>query len=158
MVWNIILPEDRTLRPDRIFRIHLFQPDPNAWLWARTGKGSCHIREVEGYGKECNPHQNAGIYPPWAIWRYALRRCYLQRTMLITPISQDMGRSLKSAFSFQWLKSPAISTLHWPLVLMPRVTKEGAAIADWGFKVLLGRGLGSQPLIGDVVMSSLPTD
>src|SRR6185437_10359507 len=71
---------------------------------------------------------------------------------LRNPICQDMGRKFKISFSSSDADT-AFSYAH-DVGLIPKINSKG----ERGFKVLVGGGLGAQPILASIVEDFLPED
>jgi sulfite reductase (ferredoxin) len=112
-------------------------------LWAKLeadgitlkGSGGNTVRNV-------TVSPTAGIDPnePFDVTPYAYE---VFKYFLHNPVSQDMGRKIKIAFSSSEADT-AFTYIH-DIGLIPK-TKTDNGIKERGFKVLLGGGLGAQPV------------
>lgn len=142
-----------TTRQD--IQIHYVSLDSTPELWAKLAADDITLREACGNTvRNVTASPNAGIDPeelfdvsPYA---HALFLYFLRN-----PICQEMGRKFKFAFSASE-RDTAFTFVH-DLGFIPKVlTKDGKE--HRGFKVMLGGGLGSQPMIAHVVHEFLPED
>ena len=139
-----------TTRQD--IQIHYVSLDRTPQLWAELEQDDITLREACGNTvRNVTSSPNAGIDPaePFDVSPYA------QATFeyfLRNPICQDMGRKFKISFSSSEADT-AFSYIH-DIGVIPKVNANN----ERGFKVLLGGGLGAQPLLASVVEDFLPED
>lgn len=142
-----------TTRQD--IQIHFVSLDRTPELWARLDKDEVTIREACGNTvRNVTASAIAGIDPdePFDVSPYAYETF---RYFLRNPICQDMGRKFKIAFSSSE-SDTAWSFIH-DVGLLPKVrTENGKEVR--GFKVLIGGGLGAQPMLSKLVHEFLPED
>ena len=142
-----------TTRQD--IQIHYVSLDRTPELWAKLEQDDITLREACGNTvRNVTSSPNAGIDPdePFDVSPYA------QATFeyfLRNPICQEMGRKFKIAFSSSE-RDTAFSFIH-DLGFIPKVRTENGE-EKRGFKVLLGGGLGAQPVLAHVVHEFLPED
>jgi len=142
-----------TTRQD--IQIHYVSLDSTPELWARLEQDDVTLREACGNTvRNVTSSPNAGIDPeePFDVSPYA------QATFeyfLRNPICQEMGRKFKIAFSSSE-RDTAFTFIH-DLGFIPKVKIENGE-EQRGFKVLLGGGLGAQPVLAHVVHEFLPED
>lgn len=142
-----------TTRQD--IQIHYVSLDRTPELWAKLEQEDITLREACGNTvRNVTSSPNAGIDPeePFDVSPYA------QATFeyfLRNPICQEMGRKFKIAFSSSD-RDTAFSFIH-DLGFIPKVRTENGE-EKRGFKVLLGGGLGAQPVLAHVVHEFLPED
>ena len=139
-----------TTRQD--IQIHFVSLDRTPELWAKLEEDSITLREACGNTvRNITASVTSGIDPkesfdvtPYAdaTFRYLLRN----------PICQEMGRKFKIAFS-NTDEDTALTYLH-DLGFIPRVKNENG-IEKRGFKVVLGGGLGAQPMLAQVAFEFL---
>ncbi len=142
-----------TTRQD--IQIHYVKIDQTPELWAELEKDDVTIREACGNTvRNVTASEMAGIDPnePFDVTPYAEATF---QYFLRNPISQEMGRKFKIAFSSSD-EDTALAYLH-DIGVIPKVKIENGETVR-GFKVLLGGGLGSQPRHADAVYEFLPTD
>ncbi|MCH7402515.1 HEPN domain-containing protein [Belliella kenyensis] len=142
-----------TTRQD--IQIHYVKIDQTPELWAELEKDDVTIREACGNTvRNVTASEMAGIDPnePFDVTPYADATF---KYFLRNPISQEMGRKFKIAFSSSD-EDTALAYLH-DIGVIPKIKNiDGKEVR--GFKVLLGGGLGSQPRHADAVYEFLPTD
>ncbi len=140
-----------TTRQD--IQIHYVSLDKTPELWAKLEKDDISLREACGNTvRNITASAIAGIDPnelfdvtPYAqgFFEYFLRN----------PICQDLGRKFKISFSSSDDDS-AFTFMH-DIGFIPRLKKVGTEEVR-GFKVLIGGGLGSRPLVAKVAHHFLP--
>ena len=139
-----------TTRQD--IQIHYVSLDRTPQLWADLERDDVTLREACGNTvRNVTASPTAGIDPkelfdvsPYAqgVFEYLLRN----------PVNQDMPRKFKIAFSASE-EDTAFSFAH-DLGFIPKVNANG----ERGFKVMLGGGLGAQPILAFIVDEFLPED
>jgi sulfite reductase (ferredoxin) len=138
-----------TTRQD--IQIHYVSLDRTPELWAQLEKDNITLREACGNTvRNVTASATAGIDidEPFDVSPYADA---VFKFFLRNPISQEMGRKFKIAFSASE-KDTALTYIH-DLGFLAKI-KDGIR----GFKVMLGGGLGSQPRHADVLYEFLPAD
>lgn len=141
-----------TTRQD--IQIHYVSLDDTPELWATLEKDAVTLREACGNTvRNVTASHLAGIDPlePFDVSPYAEA---VYKYFLRNPICQDMGRKFKIAFSSN-TKDAYLSFAH-DLGFIPVVHQNG--VAQHGFKVLVGGGMGSQPSSAFVAHEFLPAD
>lgn len=142
-----------TTRQD--IQIHYVSLDRTPELWAKLAQDDITLREACGNTvRNVTASPNAGIDPeePFDVSPYAHA---LFSYFLRNPICQEMGRKFKFAFSSS-VRDTAFTYAH-DLGFIPKLrTVDG--VAERGFKVMLGGGLGAQPMIAHVVHDFLAED
>ncbi|MFD0764760.1 HEPN domain-containing protein [Mucilaginibacter lutimaris] len=139
-----------TTRQD--IQIHYVSLDRTPQLWAELEQDDITLREACGNTvRNVTSSPTSGIDPlePFDVSPYA------QATFeyfLRNPICQEMGRKFKIAFSSSDADT-AFSYIH-DIGAIPKVNEAG----ERGFKILLGGGLGAQPLLASPVEDFLPED
>lgn len=138
-----------TTRQD--IQIHYVSLDDTPQLWYELEKESITIREACGNTvRNVTASIFSGIHPKEAfdssIYADAFFKYFLRN-----PICQDMGRKFKVAFS-STDDDEAFTFMH-DLGFIPKI-REGVK----GFKVMLGGGIGSQPMLAHVVVDFLEAD
>ncbi len=139
-----------TTRQD--IQIHYVSLDRTPQLWAQLEQDDITLREACGNTvRNVTSSPTSGIDPlePFDVSPYA------QATFeyfLRNPICQDMGRKFKISFSSSDADT-AFSYIH-DIGLIPKLNSHN----ERGFKVLLGGGLGAQPLLASIVDEFLPED
>jgi sulfite reductase (ferredoxin) len=138
-----------TTRQD--IQIHYVSLDRTPQLWAELEQDDITLREACGNTvRNVTSSPTAGIDPaesfdvsPYAqaVFEYFLRN----------PICQEMGRKFKISFSSNDTDT-AFSYIH-DIGLIPKLRND-----ERGFKVMLGGGLGAQPLLASIVEDFLPED
>ncbi|SFH01846.1 HEPN domain-containing protein [Pontibacter chinhatensis] len=138
-----------TTRQD--IQIHFVSLDRTPELWAKLEEDDITIREACGNTvRNVTASPEAGIDPeePFDVSPYADATF---RYFLRNPICQEMGRKFKMSFSSSD-SDTAMSYLH-DLGFIPKI-KGG----ERGFKVLIGGGLGAQPVLAHTAFEFLPED
>src|SRR6202012_5808652 len=121
-------------------------------LWAELEQDDITLREACGNTvRNVTASPTAGIDPlePFDVSPYAQA---VFEYFLRNPICQDMGRKFKIAFSSSD-DDTAFAYIH-DIGAIPKIRENG----DRGFKILLGGGLGAQPLLASIVEEFLPED
>ena len=139
-----------TTRQD--IQIHYVSLDRTPQLWAELEQDDITLREACGNTvRNVTASPTAGIDPqelfdvsPYAhaTFEYFLRN----------PVCQEMGRKFKISFSSSEADT-AFSYIH-DIGVIPKINAAG----ERGFKVMLGGGLGAQPLLASIVEEFLPED
>src|ERR1041385_7784048 len=139
-----------TTRQD--IQIHFVSLDRTPELWAKLEQDDITLREACGNTvRNITASPTAGIDPkePFDVSPYAYGTFeYLLRN----PVNQDMPRKFNIAFSSSD-EDTAFAFAH-DIGLIPKLKPNG----DRGFKVLLGGGLGAQPMLASIVEEFLPED
>lgn len=139
-----------TTRQD--IQIHYVSLDRTPELWARLEQDDITLREACGNTvRNVTASPTAGIDPlePFDVSPYAHATFdYFLRN----PICQEMGRKFKISFSSSDADT-AFSYVH-DIGAIPKVNAKG----ERGFKILLGGGLGAQPILASIVEEFLPED
>ncbi|MFD2871601.1 nitrite reductase [Mucilaginibacter ximonensis] len=139
-----------TTRQD--IQIHYVSLDRTPQLWADLEKDDVTLREACGNTvRNVTASPTAGIDPkePFDVSPYAYGMFdYLLRN----PVNQDMPRKFKISFSSSD-EDTAYSFIH-DLGFIPKINEKG----ERGFKVMLGGGLGAQPILANIVEEFLPGD
>ncbi len=139
-----------TTRQD--IQIHYVSLDKTPELWAKLELDDITVREACGNTvRNITASPTAGIDPkePFDVSPYAYGTFeYLLRN----PVNQDMPRKFKIAFSSSD-EDTAFAFAH-DVGLIPKINANG----ERGFKVLLGGGLGAQPMLASLVEEFLPED
>lgn len=138
-----------TTRQD--IQIHFVSLDRTPELWAKLEEDDITLREACGNTvRNVTASPSTGIDPqelfdiaPYAdaTFRYFLRN----------PICQEMGRKFKIAFS-NTDEDTALTYMH-DMGFIPKIQN-----GKRGFKVVVGGGLGAQPLLAQVGYEFLPED
>ncbi|RCH56238.1 nitrite reductase [Mucilaginibacter hurinus] len=139
-----------TTRQD--IQIHYVSLDRTPELWAKLQEDDVTIREACGNTvRNVTASPTAGIDPkePFDVSPYAHATF---EYFLRNPICQDMGRKFKISFSSSD-EDTAYSYAH-DVGLIPKLNANG----ERGFKVMLGGGLGAQPILASIVEDFLPED
>ena len=136
-----------TTRQD--IQIHHVSLDRTPQLWAELEKDSITLREACGNTvRNVTASPLAGVDPqelfdvtPYAdlVFRYFLRK----------PFGQELGRKIKIAFSSNE-QDDAYTFIH-DFGFIPKIVD-----GEKGFKVLLGGGLGAQPILAQTAFEFLP--
>ncbi|PSL42669.1 sulfite reductase (ferredoxin) [Chitinophaga niastensis] len=136
-------------------QIHYVSLDKTPELWSKLEQDGITIREACGNTvRNVTASDRAGIDPeePFDVTPYADATF---RYFLRNPVSQDMGRKIKIAFSSSD-KDTAWAFMH-DFGMIPKVkVVDGKTVR--GFKVLVGGGLGAQPLLAKTVFEFLEED
>lgn len=139
-----------TTRQD--IQIHYVSLDRTPQLWAELEQDDITLREACGNTvRNVTASPTAGIDPlePFDVSPYAHATfAYFLRN----PICQEMGRKFKIAFSSSEADT-AFSYIH-DIGAIPKINAAG----ERGFKIMLGGGLGAQPLLASIVEEFLPED
>lgn len=142
-----------TTRQD--IQIHFVSLDRTPELWAKLAEDDVTIREACGNtvrNVTASPH--AGIDPeePFDVSPYAHATfSYFLRN----PICQELGRKFK--FGFSSSSRDTAFAFGQDLGFIPRIRTVNN-VEERGFRVVLGGGLGAQPMAGHVVHEFLPED
>lgn len=142
-----------TTRQD--IQIHYVKLDDSPALWAMLEEEGITLREACGNTvRNVTASATAGIdaAEPFDVTPYAHA---LADYFLRNPISQDMGRKIKIAFSSSE-KDTAYTFFH-DLGFIPRLKITGGK-EKRGFRVLIGGGLGAQPFLAKPVYEFLEED
>ncbi|MGD1839281.1 MAG: HEPN domain-containing protein [Thermonemataceae bacterium] len=142
-----------TTRQD--IQIHYVSLDDAPALWAKLEQDDITLREACGNTvRNVTAAPIAGIDPlepfdvsPYAqaVFEYFLRK----------PFCQEMGRKVKIAFSSNDTDN-AYTFMH-DIGLIPKLQEENGHMIR-GFKVMIGGGLGAQPILAKVAHEFLPTE
>lgn len=138
-----------TTRQD--IQIHYVSLDRTPELWAELEKNDITLREACGNTvRNITASETAGIDvdEPFDVSPYAFA---MFDFFLRNPVCQEMGRKFKISFSSSD-KDTALSYIH-DLGFIPKIVN-----GERGFKVMLGGGLGSQPLHAEVLSEFIPTN
>ncbi len=138
-----------TTRQD--IQLHYVELDRTPQLWEELEKDQITLREACGNTvRNVTASATAGVDldEPFDITPYA--EAFFQY-FLRNPICQDMGRKIKVAFSSNQ-KDDALTFIH-DLGFIPKI-KNGEA----GFQLMLGGGIGSQPMPSQKLFDFLTTD
>ena len=139
-----------TTRQD--IQIHYVSLDRTPQLWAELEQDDITLREACGNTvRNVTASPAAGIDPsePFDVSPYAHATF---EYFLRNPVCQEMGRKFKISFSSSDADT-AFSYIH-DIGVIPKINAAG----ERGFKVLLGGGLGAQPLLASLVEDFLPED
>jgi len=139
-----------TTRQD--IQIHYVSLDRTPQLWAELEQDDITLREACGNTvRNVTSSPTSGIDPaePFDVSPYAHA---VFEYFLRNPICQDMGRKFKISFSSSEADT-AFSYIH-DIGLIPKLNSNN----ERGFKVMLGGGLGAQPLLASIVEDFLPED
>lgn len=142
-----------TTRQD--IQIHYVSLERTPELWAKLEQDDVTLREACGNTvRNVTASPNSGIDPqePFDVSPYAHATF---EYFLRNPICQEMGRKFKISFSSSEADT-AFSFIH-DLGFIPKVRLENGK-EKRGFKVLLGGGLGAQPVLAHIVHEFLPED
>jgi sulfite reductase (ferredoxin) len=124
-------------------QIHYVSLDRTPALWAELEKDDVTLREACGNTvRNVTASPTAGIDPnePFDVSPYAHT---MFEYFLRNPICQDMGRKFKIAFS-NTTEDTALTFMH-DLGFIPKIVD-----GQRGFKVMVGGGLGAQPMLAFV--------
>ncbi|WP_160069525.1 HEPN domain-containing protein [Sphingobacterium bovisgrunnientis] len=142
-----------TTRQD--IQIHYVSLDKTPELWAKLAEDDITLREACGNTvRNVTASPTAGIDPlePFDVSPYAHKTF---EYFLRNPICAEMGRKIKISFSSSD-RDTAFSYIH-DFGFIPKVKiVNGEEVR--GFKVLLGGGLGSQPLLAHEIFDFLAED
>ncbi|MEZ2335718.1 nitrite reductase [Mucilaginibacter sp. RCC_168] len=139
-----------TTRQD--IQIHYVSLDRTPELWAKLAQDDITLREACGNTvRNVTASPTSGIDPqePFDVSPYAHATF---EYFLRNPVCQEMGRKFKISFSSSDADT-AFSYIH-DIGVIPKLKSNG----ERGFKVLLGGGLGAQPLLANIVEEFLPED
>ncbi|MGF7037156.1 nitrite reductase [Mucilaginibacter lappiensis] len=139
-----------TTRQD--IQIHYVSLDRTPELWAKLEQDDITLREACGNTvRNVTASPAAGIDPqePFDVSPYAHATF---EYFLRNPVCQEMGRKFKISFSSSDADT-AFSYVH-DIGAIPKINPNG----ERGFKVLLGGGLGAQPILASIVEEFLPED
>ncbi|MEP2023934.1 MAG: nitrite/sulfite reductase [Reichenbachiella sp.] len=142
-----------TTRQD--IQIHYVSLDRTPELWAKLEQDDITVREACGNTlRNVTASPVAGIDKdePFDVSPYAHS---LFKYFLRNPVCQEMGRKFKISFSSSE-KDTGISFIH-DIGFIPKVKKEGGKEIR-GFKVMIGGGLGAQPVPAQKAFDFLPED
>ena len=139
-----------TTRQD--IQIHYVSLDRTPQLWAELEQDDITLREACGNTvRNVTSSPTSGIDPlePFDVSPYAHA---VFEYFLRNPICQEMGRKFKISFSSSDADT-AFSYIH-DIGAIPKIDADG----ERGFKIMLGGGLGAQPLLASIVEEFLPED
>ncbi|HTD41522.1 MAG TPA: nitrite/sulfite reductase [Mucilaginibacter sp.] len=139
-----------TTRQD--IQIHYVSLDRTPQLWAELQRDDITMREACGNTvRNVTASPTAGIDPkePFDVSPYAHATFEF---FLRNPICQEMGRKFKISFSSSD-EDTAFSYIH-DIGAIPKINDKG----ERGFKIMLGGGLGAQPILANIVEEFLPED
>lgn len=142
-----------TTRQD--IQIHYVSLDKTPELWAKLAEDDITLREACGNTvRNVTASATAGIDPdePFDVSPYAHQ---VFSYFLRNPICAEMGRKFKIAFSSSD-RDTAFSYIH-DFGFIPKI-KFVDGVEQRGFKVMMGGGLGAQPILADLVHEFLPED
>ena len=142
-----------TTRQD--IQVHYVSLDRTPELWAKLEQDDITLREACGNTlRNVTASPVAGIDKdePFDVSPYAHA---LFKYFLRNPVCQEMGRKFKISFSSSE-KDTGISFIH-DIGFIPKVKKEGGKELR-GFKVMIGGGLGAQPVQAQKAFDFLPED
>ena len=138
-----------TTRQD--IQIHYVSLDRTPELWANLAKDDITLREACGNTvRNITASELAGVdvNEPFDVSPYAHG---MFQYLLRNPICQEMGRKFKISFSSSD-EDTALSYLH-DLGFIPKIVN-----GERGFKVMLGGGLGSQPIHAELLSDFIPAN
>jgi len=139
-----------TTRQD--IQIHYVSLDRTPQLWAELERDDITLREACGNTvRNVTASPAAGIDPkePFDVSPYAHATF---EYFLRNPICQEMARKFKISFSSSD-EDTAFSYIH-DIGAIPKINDKG----ERGFKIMLGGGLGAQPILANMVEEFLPED
>lgn len=142
-----------TTRQD--IQLHFVSLDRTPELWTRLDEEDITIREACGNTvRNVTASPEAGIDPnePFDVSPYADATF---RYFLRNPICQEMGRKFKITFSSSD-RDTAMSYIH-DLGFIPKVQEVNGKLVR-GFKVVIGGGLGAQPMLAQPMYEFLPAN
>lgn len=143
-----------TTRQD--IQIHYVSLDRTPELWTKLAEDDITLREACGNTvRNITASPDAGINPTEvfdvAPYAYAMFRYFLRN-----PISQEMGRKFKIAFS-STDEDTGLAFMH-DLGFVPKIKVNEDGTEERGFKVMVGGGLGAQPMHAHEAFEFLPED
>ena len=142
-----------TTRQD--IQIHFVSLDRTPELWAKLEEDNITLREACGNTvRNITASVTSGI-DPQEIFDVTPYADALFKYLLRNPVCQEMGRKIKIAFSNSD-EDTALTYMH-DLGFIPRIKTENG-IEKRGFKVVLGGGLGAQPLLAQLAFEFLDED
>ena len=136
-----------TTRQD--IQIHYVSLDKTPELWAKLEKDDITLREACGNTvRNITASPKAGVDPdePFDVSPYANE---LFKYLLRNPVSQDFGRKIKISFSSSE-KDTGLSFIH-DIGFIPKLINN-----ERGFRVMIGGGLGAQPISAQLAYEFLP--
>lgn len=136
-----------TTRQD--IQIHYVSLDKTPELWAKLEKDDITLREACGNTvRNITASPKAGVDPdePFDVSPYANE---LFKYLLRNPISQDFGRKIKISFSSSD-NDTGLSFIH-DIGFIPKLVND-----ERGFRVMVGGGLGAQPISAQLAYEFLP--
>ena len=136
-------------------QIHYVSLDRTPELWAKLAEDDITMREACGNTVRnitASPAAGIDAHEAFDISPYAEA---LFQFLLRNPIDQEMGRKFKIAFSSS--EDDTGFTFIHDLGFIPKIRIVDGK-EERGFKVMMGGGLGAQPLIASVVHDFLPED
>jgi len=142
-----------TTRQD--IQIHYVSLDKTPELWAKLAQDDITLREACGNTvRNVTASPTAGIDKdePFDVSPYAHKTF---EYFLRNPVCAEMGRKIKISFSSSE-KDTAFSYIH-DFGFIPKVRFEDGE-EKRGFKVMLGGGLGAQPILANEIFDFLPED
>jgi len=142
-----------TTRQD--IQIHYVSLDRTPELWAKLEQNDITLREACGNTvRNITASSKAGIDPnePFDVSPYAYEMFIY---FLRNPVCQEMGRKFKISFSSSE-EDTGISFIH-DIGFIPKLRKEGNKEIR-GFKVMIGGGLGAQPVVAQLAYEFLEED
>lgn len=131
-----------TTRQD--IQLHFVKLADSPHLWAELEDAGITLKEACGNTvRNITASPTAGIDPaePFDVSPYAQQAF---EYFLRNPICQDMGRKFKIAFSSSD-QDTAYAFIH-DVGLIPKVIRDEKGVSQRGFQVLVGGGLGAQPV------------
>ena len=131
-----------TTRQD--IQLHFVKLSDSPHLWAELEDAGITLKEACGNTvRNITASPTAGIDPnePFDVSPYAQQAF---EYFLRNPICQDMGRKFKIAFSSS-VEDTAYAFIH-DVGLIPKIRKETDGRITRGFQVMVGGGLGAQPV------------
>ncbi|MCU0326052.1 MAG: nitrite/sulfite reductase, partial [Spirosomaceae bacterium] len=132
-------------------QIHFVSLDRTPELWAKLEQDEITLREACGNTvRNVTASVTAGIDPnePFDVTPYADA---LFRYFLRNPICQEMGRKIKMAFSNSD-EDTALTYMH-DVGFIPKIVD-----GKRGFKIVVGGGLGAQPMLAQIAHEFLAED
>ena len=138
-----------TTRQD--IQLHYVELDRTPALWAELEKDNITLREACGNTvRNVTASAMAGVDPNEAFDVTPYAEAFFSY-FLRNPICQDMGRKIKVAFSSSE-KDDALTFIH-DLGFIPKIENN-----QRGFQLMLGGGIGSQPMPSQKLFSFITTD
>jgi sulfite reductase (ferredoxin) len=143
-----------TTRQD--IQIHYVSLDRTPELWSKLAADDITLREACGNTvRNITASPDAGINPT-EVFDVAPYAYEMFRYFLRNPICQEMGRKFKIAFS-STDEDTGLAFMH-DLGFVPKIKVNENGTEERGFKVMVGGGLGAQPMHAHEAFEFLPED